>query len=105
MPRIRSLIEQVGIDTAGRGHDCQGNGNHRIAKGDLRLKVRNGRSWDHYCCSCAETIIARDIQKLIDLQGELAARIKEHSNGCDSRPLQSEKAQRHHLTSSAPKHP
>jgi len=80
MARIKSLIEQIGIDTAGNSHDCQANVRHRIKKGDLRLKVRNGRGWDHYCCACAETIIARDIQKLINLQGELAKRIQEHGN-------------------------
>jgi hypothetical protein len=38
----------------------------------VRLKVRNGRSWDHYCRACAETILARDIQKLIDLRAQLS---------------------------------
>jgi hypothetical protein len=74
MPRIKSLIEQIGIDTAGSSHNCQANAHHRIKKGDVRLKVRNGRSWDHYCLACAETIVARDIQKLADLQRELAER-------------------------------
>jgi hypothetical protein len=68
MARIKSLIIQVRIDAAGKGHDCQANALHRVKKGDLRLKVRNGRSWDHYCRVCAETIIDRDIQKLIDLR-------------------------------------
>ena len=36
--------------------------------GDVRLKVRNGRSWDHYCHDCALTILARDIVKLTALQ-------------------------------------
>lgn len=68
MARIKSLIIQARIDTAGKAHDCQANALHRVNKGDLRLKVRNGRSWDHYCRACAETIIARDIRKLTDLQ-------------------------------------
>ncbi len=64
---IKSLIVQVGVDTAGKSHNCQANKKHRIAMGDIRLKVRNGRSWDHYCRVCAETIIARDIAKLTAL--------------------------------------
>lgn len=64
---IKSLIVQVGVDTAGKSHNCQANRKHRIAMGDIRLKVRNGRSWDHYCRACAETIIARDIAKLTAL--------------------------------------
>jgi hypothetical protein len=64
----KSLVVQVGVDIAGRAHNCQANARHRIKKGDVRLKVRNGRSWDHYCRVCAETIIARDIAKLTALQ-------------------------------------
>lgn len=69
MARIKSLISQVRIDTAGKAHNCQGNAAHRVQKGDIRLKVRNGRSWDHYCRACAEIIIDRDIQKLTELRG------------------------------------
>ena len=65
---IKSLITQVGVDTAGKSHNCQANSKHRIAMGDVRLKVRNGRSWDHYCRDCALNIIARDISKLQALQ-------------------------------------
>lgn len=71
MPRIKSLIEQLGIDTALSSHNCQGNARHRINKGDVRLKVKNGRGWDHYCLACAKNIVARDIQQLIMLQNEL----------------------------------
>lgn len=65
---LKSLIVQVEVDNAGKAHNCQANAKHRIKKGDVRLKVRNGRSWDHYCRACAETIIARDIAKLTALQ-------------------------------------
>jgi hypothetical protein len=68
MARIKSLIEQVQIDRAGKAHNCQANARHRVEKGDLRLKVRNGRSWDHYCRACAETIIDRDIEVLTNLR-------------------------------------
>ncbi len=69
MARIKTLIIQVKIDTAGSSHNCQANAQHRIEKGDIRLKVRNGRGWDHYCKACAEIMITRDIQKLTELQG------------------------------------
>jgi hypothetical protein len=68
MARIKSLIVQVQIDAAGKAHNCQANPAHCVTKGDSRLKVRNGRGWDHYCRACAEIIIARDIQKLTDLR-------------------------------------
>ena len=68
MARIKSLLIQVEVDEALKAHNCQANARHRIERGDRRLKVRNGRSWDHYCVSCAATIIGRDITELQELQ-------------------------------------
>jgi hypothetical protein len=68
MPKIRSLVIRVEFDRAKRSHGCQANGRHRIERGDIRLKVRKGRSWDHYCSACAENIIAHDIEKLTALR-------------------------------------
>jgi hypothetical protein len=65
---VKSLLAQVRIDTAKHAHNCQANERHRIERGDVRLKVRNGRGWDHYCKACAGTIIARDLTKLAELQ-------------------------------------
>lgn len=65
---IRSLVIRAGVDRALHAHKCQANDRHRIQRGDVRLKVRNGRSWDHYCRACAETMIARGIEKLTALQ-------------------------------------
>lgn len=65
---IKSLVVQVKVDTASKAHNCQANAKHRIEMGDVRLKVRNGRSWDHYCHNCAVTIIERDIAKLTALK-------------------------------------
>lgn len=64
MPRIRSLRIRAEIDVARKAHNCQANARHRIERGDKRLKVRNGRSWDHYCLECATNIIRRDIAAL-----------------------------------------
>jgi len=64
VPRTKSLVERIEVDQAGKAHNCQANARHRIEKGDKRLKVRNGRSWDHYCLDCARTIIQRDIVAL-----------------------------------------
>jgi hypothetical protein len=71
MPRIRSLVTHVEIDVALKAHDCQGNSQHRILRGNARLKVRNERGWDHYCLSCARTIIQRDIAHLRDVATQL----------------------------------
>ena len=64
MPRIKSLLIRAEVDVAQRAHNCQGNIRHRVERGDKRLKVRNGRSWDHYCLECAGSIVRRDIGAL-----------------------------------------
>ena len=71
MPRIRSLVTRVEVDVAQRAHNCKGNVRHRIERGQRRLKVRSGRSWNHYCLECARTIALRDVRKLRDLSQEL----------------------------------
>ena len=83
MARIKSLVIQVQIDAAGKAHNCQANARHRVEKGEFGLKVRNGRSWDHYCRACAEIIIDRDIRKLTDLRGFEISNASHHH---DARP-------------------
>lgn len=68
MGRLRTLVANAKVDRAARAHSCQANSRHRLQKGDVRLKVRNGRSWDHYCADCAAKIIASDIKKLQALE-------------------------------------
>lgn len=57
----KSLVTRVLVDQAKQAHNCQANARHRLQRGDFRLKVRNGRSWGHYCSECAKKILARDI--------------------------------------------
>lgn len=71
MARIKSIIICTEIDTALKSHNCQANETHRITKGSIRLKVRNGRSYDYYCINCANQILKRDMRKLNDLQAKI----------------------------------
>lgn len=71
MPRPKSIILRVEVDTAQKAHNCQHNKNHRLERGDRRLKVSNHRSHDHYCVACALDIVARDIAKLQDIAAQL----------------------------------
>lgn len=64
----KSLVIRAEVDTAGKAHNCQASARHRIEKGDVRLKVRKGRSWEHYCLACAQKIIGLDIARLTELQ-------------------------------------
>lgn len=67
MSRPRSLLLRVEVDVAQRAHNCQSNANHRIRRGDTRLKVRKGRSWDHYCTACATKMISNGQRALSKL--------------------------------------
>jgi hypothetical protein len=68
---IKTLVITTDVDHALKAHNCQANAKHRITRGNPRLKVKNERSWDHYCLSCAVDIVARDLDKLRQLQTEL----------------------------------
>lgn len=71
MPRPKSILQRVEIDQAQKAHNCQHNANHRLQRGDMRLKLWNDRSADHYCAPCALAIIERDIAKLQSLAQQL----------------------------------
>ena len=67
MPRIRSLIVTMKIEMVKSSHDCQGNSAHRLVKGENRLAVKNGRTWDNYCLACGKRILESDAAKLAEL--------------------------------------
>jgi hypothetical protein len=75
----KSLVIRVEIDHALKAHNCQANARHRLARGDKRLKVRNGRSWDHYCAGCAANILEGDLAKLRSLLLQFTAQTEEQS--------------------------
>ncbi len=72
MARIKSLLIPVETDEALKAHNCQASARHRIERGEKRLKVRNGRSWDHYCARCATIIIERDVAELQALREQFS---------------------------------
>lgn len=72
MPRPKSLISgKVIVDVAKKAHNCQHIRSHRIVRGDRRLKVPSGRSYEHYCVDCALKFIRSDIARLEALANEL----------------------------------
>jgi uncharacterized paraquat-inducible protein A len=62
--RLKTLLTTVEIDVAKRAHNCQGNANHRLEKGDRRLAVKKERGWDYYCMNCGAKILKRDADKI-----------------------------------------
>ena len=59
MGRLKSFLNGVLVDTAGRAHDCQQNRRHRLTKGDRRLKVTG--TDEHFCVTCALQMIERRV--------------------------------------------
>jgi hypothetical protein len=71
MSRIKSLLIRVEIDEAGKAHNCQANAAHRIVKGEKRLSIRKGRSWEHYCLACGRNIAQYNLRRLEELSKQL----------------------------------
>ena len=59
------------VDEVKHAHDCQHNAAHRLKQGDKRLKLRVGRTYEHFCSVCALDTIQRDIAKLQALADQL----------------------------------
>ena len=67
----KSLVQRAEVEQAKAAHNGQANQNHRLQKGDSRLKVHEDRSYHHYCNACALRIIQQDIKKLEALARQL----------------------------------
>ena len=68
---MKSIVKNVTWDVALQSHKCKRNIKHTIAKGDRRLKVKEGRSESHYCMQCAETILKNGLSKVNTLIGDI----------------------------------
>ena len=74
MPAPKSLLSgKLTVDQAKKAHNCQHVASHRIQRGDKRLKVPKGRSFEHFCLACALKTIESDIAKLKALASTLSA--------------------------------
>lgn len=74
MAKPKNLILPMSVDIAKASHNCQHSDRHRIQSGDKRLKVRSGRSPEHYCTSCALQFIESAVQRLEDLRAQLVGK-------------------------------
>ncbi|PJE76763.1 hypothetical protein COV05_02775 [Candidatus Uhrbacteria bacterium CG10_big_fil_rev_8_21_14_0_10_48_16] len=71
MPRRKSILIRAEIDIALKSHNCQHNKAHRISQGDKRLKIKSGRSWEHFCVACAKDILRDGVQRVEELIAQL----------------------------------
>lgn len=71
MPRPKSFLCKMEVDTAKRTHYCQHNKKHSIICGQKRLKVHFNRTYEHYCTECAKKFLNQDILELHSLISQL----------------------------------
>jgi hypothetical protein len=71
MPSQKSLLVSMTVDRVERAHACRANKKHLLSRGDLRLKMKEGRSHRHYCAACAEAFIKTARAKLAALEAQL----------------------------------
>lgn len=75
MARYKSLVARIVLDRAGRLHQCQHSNRHDIAKGEIRLKVSEGRTDEHFCRSCAVEMLESGIYRLQGVLAELKGEV------------------------------
>lgn len=65
----KSVLVSMQITTALKGHNCRSNDAHRIVKGASRLTIKEDGNELHYCLACAQTFLAKGLDRLKALQG------------------------------------
>lgn len=71
MARVKTILLRLNVDKAQRAHCCQHNKNHRLETGDIRLKITNDRSHEHFCADCALEMIDSAISRLMQLKNQI----------------------------------
>lgn len=71
MAKVKSILLRLNVDKAQRAHCCQHNKNHRLEAGDVRLKITNDRSHEHFCADCALEMIDAAILRLTQLKNQI----------------------------------
>ena len=64
MAKFKSLVKHITLDFAGRKHSCQHNQSHTIHKGQIRLKLRQDRTDEHFCKHCGLKMLELDVERL-----------------------------------------
>ena len=73
MAKTKSFVSNISIDVVQRAHNCQHNSAHRLVKGDVRLKLKDGRAVEYFCAKCALESVSKDIQRLESIRKQLEA--------------------------------
>ena len=73
MAKPKSFVKSISIEKAKRAHNCQHNSKHRILAGDMRVKLKVGRTAEYFCANCALYTLKRDIAMLEEIKQCLMA--------------------------------
>lgn len=68
MAKPKSFVKNISIEKAKKAHNCQHNSKHRILAGDMRVKLKEGRTSEYFCTNCALGTIQRDIAMLEEIK-------------------------------------
>lgn len=68
MAKPKSFVKNISIENAKKAHNCQHNSKHRILAGDVRVKLKDGRTAEYFCVNCALDTIQRDITRLEEIK-------------------------------------
>ncbi len=68
MAKPKSFVKSISIEKAKKAHNCQHNSKHRILAGDMRLKLKEGRTSEYFCINCALDTIQRDMAILEEIK-------------------------------------
>ncbi len=68
MAKPKSFVKSISIENAKKAHNCQHNSKHRILAGDVRVKLKDGRTAEYFCINCALDTIRRDITMLEEIK-------------------------------------
>ena len=75
MPALKRVLGNLSVRAAGKAAGCKFNQNHRVARGELRLMIKNPgpASGEHgYCTECGLRILAAAEDDLKRLRTELS---------------------------------
>jgi hypothetical protein len=71
VPRRKSLISTVTVTRVKRAHTCRHDDSHSLAKGEVRLTVKDEGGTFNYCGSCGVAMVDEGIELLRSIRAKL----------------------------------
>lgn len=71
MSRTKSFLKPISIDHAQRAHACRHDKAHRLARGDIRLRLKVEMSQQYFCKECSVASLEADKKRINTLLTQL----------------------------------